>query len=69
MTGVATRPGHVSIDITEVEARTMALDASTHKIYLPCEQVKPGQVPLADPENLPEFAPGTFHLLVVEPRS
>jgi len=52
---------------TEKEARTMALDPLSHKLFLPSEQVKPGSKP-PDPGNLPEFTPGTFHLLIVAPQ-
>ena len=53
---------------TEREARTMALDPASHKIYLPSEQVKPGQK-APDPGTLPEFTPGTFHLIVLTPQA
>jgi len=53
---------------TEYQARTMALDPLSHKIYLPCQQVKPGQK-APEPDTLPEFMPGTFHLIIVEPES
>ena len=53
--------------ITEKEARTMALDPVSHKIFLPSEQVKPGQKSPA-PGDLPEFTPGTFHLLIGAPQ-
>lgn len=53
---------------TEREARTMALDPVSHKIYLPSEQVKPGQK-APDPGTLPEFTPGTFHLIVLTPQA
>lgn len=52
---------------TEREARTMALDPVSKKLYLPVEQVKPGQKPW-DPGTLPEFTPGTFRMLVVSPQ-
>ncbi len=52
---------------TEREARTMALDPVSHKLFLPSEQIKPGSRP-PDPGNLPEFTPGTFHLLIVAPQ-
>ena len=52
---------------TEREARTMALDPVSRKIYLPVEEVKPGQKPWGA-GNLPEFTPGTFRLLVVSPQ-
>jgi len=51
---------------TEKEARTMALDPVSHKLFLPFEQVKPGQ-PSPAAGTLPEFTPGTFQLLVVAP--
>ena len=50
---------------TEKEARTMAYDPTTRKIFLPTEEVKPGQKPA--PGDLPEFVPGTFHLLLLSP--
>lgn len=53
--------------VTEKEARTMALDPVSQKIFLPSEQVKPGQKP-PDPGDLPEFTSGTFHLLIAAPR-
>jgi YVTN family beta-propeller protein len=53
---------------TEKEARTMALDPVSHKLFLPTEQIKPGSKP-PDPGNLPEFTPGTFHMMIVEPQS
>lgn len=52
---------------TQKEARTMALDPVSQKLFLPYEQVKPGQKP-PDPGNLPEFTPGTFHLMTVAPQ-
>jgi YVTN family beta-propeller protein len=53
--------------ITEREARTMALDPVSHKLYLPFEEVKPGQK-APDPGTLPEFTPGTFRMMVVAPQ-
>lgn len=53
---------------TQREARTMALDPASHKLFLPYEEVKPGQKPW-DPGTLPEFTPGTFHMIVVAPQS
>lgn len=53
---------------TQKEARTMALDPVSHKLYLPYLEVKPGQK-APDPGNLPEFTPGTFHLIVVAPQT
>lgn len=49
---------------TEKEARTMALDPVSHKLFLPSEEIKPGSKP-PDPGNLPEFTPGTFHLIII----
>ena len=52
---------------TEREARTMALDPVSQKLYLPFEQIKPGTKP-PDPGDLPEFTPGTFQLIIVAPQ-
>lgn len=52
---------------TEREARTMALDPVSHKLFLPSEQILPGSKP-PDPGNLPEFTPGTFHMMIVAPQ-
>ena len=51
---------------TEKEARTLALDPVSRKLFLPFEQVKPGQPPPA-PGTLPHFTPGTFQILVFAP--
>ncbi len=51
---------------TEREARTMALDPVSHRMFLPTQEIKPGQKPWP-PGSLPEFTPGTFHILVVSP--
>lgn len=53
---------------TEKEARTMALDPSSHKLYLPYEEVKPGEK-APDPGTLPEFTPGTFRLMILSPQA
>ena len=53
---------------TQKEARTMALDPVRHKLYLPYLEVKPGQK-APDPGDLPEFSPGTFHLIVLAPQT
>lgn len=52
---------------TEREARTMALDPVSHRLFLPSEQILPGSKP-PDPGDLPEFTPGTFHMMIVAPR-
>jgi YVTN family beta-propeller protein len=52
---------------TEREARTMALDPVSHKLFLPSEQIKPGSK-APDPGDLPEFTPGTFHMMIVAPQ-
>ncbi len=54
---------------TERSARTMTLDARTHKIYLSAAQL--GATPEATPDNphpRPAMVPGSFHVLVVSPR-
>ena len=53
---------------TEKEARTMALDPASHRLFLPFEKLRPGQKPPA-PGTLPEFTPGTFQVLVVAPET
>ncbi|HVI07507.1 MAG TPA: YncE family protein [Candidatus Binatia bacterium] len=53
---------------TQREARTMALDPVSHKLFLPYEEIRPGQKPW-DPGTLPEFTPGTFHIMIVAPQS
>jgi 40-residue YVTN family beta-propeller repeat len=53
--------------VTQREARTMALDPASHRLYLPYEEVKPGQKP-TPPGDLPEFTPGTFKLMIVSPQ-
>ncbi len=53
---------------TQREARTMALDPVSHKLFLPYEEIKPGQKPWAA-GTLPEFTPGTFQVLVVAPET
>ena len=52
--------------LTAKEARTMALDPVSRKIFLPFEEVKKGQ-PRPAPGTLPEFIPGTFRILVASP--
>jgi YVTN family beta-propeller protein len=53
---------------TEERARTMALDAKTHKIYLSCAEFGPAPAPTADnPHGRPKPKPGTFHLVGVAP--
>ena len=49
---------------TERSARTMALDAKTHKIYLAAAKLGPPK----PPSRYPSVVPGTFHLLVVSPQ-
>jgi YVTN family beta-propeller protein len=54
---------------TEKSARTMSLDAKSHKIYLSAAQL--GATPEATAENphpRPKMLPGSFHVLVVSPR-
>jgi YVTN family beta-propeller protein len=53
---------------TEKRARTMALDAKTHKIYLSCAEFGPAPAPTPDnPHGRPKPKPGSFHLVVVAP--
>ncbi|RFZ95588.1 YncE family protein [Mucilaginibacter conchicola] len=47
---------------TEPGARTIALDASTHKIYLPTAKTE--SVPAGSTER-PKMIPGTFHVLEI----
>jgi hypothetical protein len=48
--------------VTKAGARTIAVDQTTHKIYLPSGQFKP-----ATKESFrPQMIPGTFKILVVE---
>jgi YVTN family beta-propeller protein len=54
---------------TEKSARTMSLDAKSHKIYLSAAEL--GATPEATAENphpRPKMLPGSFHVLVVSPR-
>jgi len=54
---------------TEKSARTMSLDAKSHKIYLSAAQL--GATPEATAENphpRPKMLPGSFHVLVVSLR-
>ena len=53
---------------TEQSARTMALDSSTHKIYLPAAKIAPAPAATKDnPHPRPTAAPDSFHLIVVSP--
>lgn len=50
---------------TEPGARTIGIDADTHKLYLPTAKLVPGK-PTADrPHPRPQMVPGTFHVIVV----
>ncbi len=54
---------------TEKSARTMALDARTHKLYLSAAQM--GATSAATKENphpRPAIIPGSFHVLIVSPQ-
>jgi DNA-binding beta-propeller fold protein YncE len=54
---------------TKKGARTMALDPSTHRIYLPAAQYGPAPAATAEvPRPRPPMLPGSFELLVVVPR-
>ncbi len=50
---------------TEKEARTVALDRKTNKLYLPSGEItRPAQ----EPGGLAQFNPATLHLIVVAPK-
>jgi len=54
---------------TKKGARTMALDPSTHRIYLPAAQYGPTPAATAEvPHPRPPIVPGSFEILVVVPR-
>ncbi|MGZ3929717.1 MAG: hypothetical protein ACXVJG_22355, partial [Mucilaginibacter sp.] len=46
--------------VTKKGARTMAVDQTTHKLYLPTGQFKAG-----DKSERPPIIPGTFNVLVI----
>jgi DNA-binding beta-propeller fold protein YncE len=48
---------------TKTSARTMALDPSTHTIYLPCGEL----LPKAEGERRPKIKPDSFSILVLSP--
>ncbi len=51
---------------TQRGARTMAVDTTTHKIYMPTAQFGPAPAPTQDvPRPRPSIVPGTFVVLVV----
>lgn len=53
---------------TQKGARTMALDAKTHRVYLVTADFGPAPAPTAaQPHPRPAILPGTFRLLVVRP--
>ena len=52
---------------TKPGAKTIALDAATHRIYLSTAQYGPPPSPTADnPKPRPSILPGTFEILVLE---
>ena len=62
-------PDHFSIVAnvpTQKSARTMALDSSTHHLYLPAAELGPRPQPTAEqPHPRPPILPDTFSILVV----
>ncbi len=55
---------------TERGARTMALDPTTRRIYLPTAQFEPMPSPAPGaPRQRPKIVPNTFKLLVYAPRA
>jgi YVTN family beta-propeller protein len=66
----ASKPGFPTVQTlnTEKGARTMALDASTGRIYLVTAKFAPLPAPTADtPHPRPKALPDTFEVIVVEP--
>jgi DNA-binding beta-propeller fold protein YncE len=58
----------VQVAHTEYGARTMAVDAKTHRLFLPSADFAPA--PAATPDNpnpRRPMVPGSFHVLVMEP--
>jgi DNA-binding beta-propeller fold protein YncE len=54
---------------TEKSARTMALDAKTHKLYLSAAELGPPPAGTAEnPHPRPKIVSGSFHILVLSPR-
>jgi YVTN family beta-propeller protein len=54
---------------TQKGGRTMALDATSHRIYIPTAELGPPPAPTADrPHPRPTIIPGTFTILVLEPK-
>jgi DNA-binding beta-propeller fold protein YncE len=59
----------VETDGTEKSARTVALDAKTHNLFLSAAQFGPPPEATADnPHPRPTIVAGSFHVLVVSPR-
>jgi hypothetical protein len=55
---------------TQKSARTMAVDPTTHRIYLPAAELGPRPEPTAEqPHPRAPIVPGTFTVLVVAPLS
>jgi YVTN family beta-propeller protein len=50
---------------TEPGARTIGIDTTTHKLYLPTAQMKPVAPTAENAHPRPQQIPGTFHVLVV----
>lgn len=54
---------------TQRGGRTMALDARSHRIYIPTAEFGPPPAPTAErPHPRPTVIPGTFTILVLEPK-
>jgi YVTN family beta-propeller protein len=51
--------------VTEPGARTIGLDETTHKLYLPTAKSIPGTPTADNPHPWPKQIPGTFHIIVV----
>lgn len=65
------RPGQFAVvaDVpTQRGARTMALDETTHRVYLPTAEFGAPPAPTAErPHPRPPMVPGTFAILVLQP--
>ncbi|MCS3735868.1 YncE family protein [Mucilaginibacter dorajii] len=51
--------------VTEPGARTIGLDETTHKLYLPTAKSIPAEPTADNPHPRPKQIPGTFHIIVV----
>ncbi|HXI03261.1 MAG TPA: YncE family protein [Candidatus Saccharimonadales bacterium] len=52
---------------TKQSARTLALDAKTHHLFLSCAEIEPAPPTKAEPHMRPTYKPGSFAVLEVAP--